>query len=102
MRPLHSLLVAVFVVLAGVGAWFLVGSSNQRVDVASAAPGPVPSAPSAAVPSGALHTPLAEQAGQRSELAPEPELKQANASQGAKTEGEEGKLVATIGPAVPK
>jgi protocatechuate 3,4-dioxygenase beta subunit len=93
MRPLHSLLVAVFVALACVGGWFLVGSSDQRVEVASAAPGPIPSTPSAAAPTGALQTPLAPQAGQRSELTPEPQ--QANASQGAKTEGEEGTLAVT-------
>jgi protocatechuate 3,4-dioxygenase beta subunit len=95
MRPLHSLLVVVLVALVCVGGWFLVGSSDKRVDVASAAPGiaPANAAPVAEAPD--LHAPRAPTAeGQRSELAKE-EVAPASAPATTATQAEAGTLTVT-------
>ena len=91
MRPLHSLLVAVLVAALCAAGWFLVGSSDRKVEVASAAPGTAAPAGAAAVSEqGSLHAPRpAEAGGERSELAPAPEAP-AQASQSAAATAEAG------------
>lgn len=92
MRPLHSLLVAVLVALLCAAAWFLVGSSERRVEVASAAPNAAPAGAAPVVAESGLQAPRGVVAGgERAELAPEPAAS-ASSTQVAPTGAEAGTL----------